>query len=159
MAKASSSHSRDTTAAVSESASKPQDARGLPLVILGLDLKLLCRQCGTKLIIDVSWQGRELNCPHCGMGAVVPQYSDLLIPADASRKAASIASSEAALSPLSDAEIAFLSEPGKTVPRVAEPGTPRLAGVPAPESAHGRSVCAVLPDDAKRAAALASRDA
>jgi len=82
----------------------------LPHKILGLDIKFLCHECGTKLIIDVRWQGRELACPLCEATAVVPHCSDWLRPSDAPRKAAPAAGSVPSASRLSDAEIEFFTE-------------------------------------------------
>jgi len=124
-------------AAGSEFAPNARNTGALPLVVLGLDLKLLCGKCGAKLIVDVRWQGRELNCPYCGTTALVPQYSELPRPADASRNAPPSAEPVATPSRLSEAEIAFLSEVGESVRRGAEPGVSQLDG---------------------RATALASRD-
>lgn len=150
----------------SESAPANKDAGALPLAILGLDLRLLCGECSAKLVIDARWQGRELHCPSCGKAAVVPHYSELLRPTDSSRKAVSSPRPAPAPSRLSEAEIAFLSEPGNIVPRQGEPSGPGLDGAPAPEFQLGPFVRAVLPeersdvqgDDARRVTALASRD-
>jgi DNA-directed RNA polymerase subunit RPC12/RpoP len=105
-------------AAGEENAADPHDAGAGPLGILGLDLKFLCRECGTKLIIDVRWQGRKLNCPHCGTPAVVPHYREVLRVSDRAQKPSSAAGHGTATSRLSDAEIEFLSTPGETSPGV-----------------------------------------
>ena len=123
MAKAFSPPPLDLGAAA-ESAADAQDAGALPLVLLGLDLKLLCVKCGTRLIMDARLQGRELDCPHCGTRVVVPRYLDGLSRADESRRADSAAGIVAALSQLSDAEIAFLSEPDSSPP----PAAPEAVG-------------------------------
>ena len=106
----------------SETGSDILDTGAVPLVLLGLDLKLLCVKCSTKLTIDARWQGRELNCPHCGTGAVVPQYLDSLGTTDAAGRAASAARIVAALSQLSEAEVAFLSEIDSSPPLAARAG-------------------------------------
>ena len=97
-------------AGCTEAAAIKEATGPLPLKILGLDIKFLCHECGTKLIIDVRWQGRELVCPFCGASAVVPPCPDWLRPSDAPRKAASAAGPVPPASRLSNAEIEFFTE-------------------------------------------------
>jgi predicted RNA-binding Zn-ribbon protein involved in translation (DUF1610 family) len=95
-----------------------EDAVALPPGVLGLDLKFLCRECGTKLIIDARWQGRRMNCPQCGTAAVVPQCADFLKPSDSSRNATPVSGVAPPAWSLSHAEVEFLSAPGEVAPRV-----------------------------------------
>jgi len=91
------------------SAHEHEAAGSHPVKILGIDLKFLCHQCGTKLIIDVRWQGRKLNCPQCGTPAVVPHFSGVLRPPEPPAKTASAPRPPPPILRLSTAEIEFLT--------------------------------------------------
>jgi hypothetical protein len=84
------------------------DPEAPPQEIIALELKFLCRECATKLIIAVRWQGHRLKCPHCGARVVVPDCSEIL------RGKTQVGDAGAGLAPiaprLTSAEVEFLSQ-------------------------------------------------
>ena len=68
--------------------------------ILTVVMKFLCPGCEAKMSIDVRWEGKLSECPHCHLAFHVPMLSGPKIVEPPAR---------AALSSLSTEEIAFLS--------------------------------------------------
>ena len=70
----------------------------LPPGILSLEIKILCGHCDSKIRLDARLEGRSISCPICASSVHVPAWSR-----------PPVAASERAASPLSAAEIEFLS--------------------------------------------------
>lgn len=52
----------------------------MPVDILAVEMKLLCSECGTKLRVDVRYEGSEWPCPTCEKPARVPVWLNLWVP-------------------------------------------------------------------------------
>ncbi|MGB8168240.1 MAG: hypothetical protein WCF18_12155 [Chthoniobacteraceae bacterium] len=81
----------------------------LPPGVLSLEVKFLCGECDTKLIIDARWQGRRLNCPQCGAPVVVPECLGIVRAIDETVGGTEVGARTPGASPLTAAEINFLS--------------------------------------------------
>ena len=93
---------------------------GAPLEILGifrpeiLDvvMKFLCPHCESKMCVDVRWEGRAVECPHCHQPFHVPSWSSSEPRATPFPRPTTIRPPErAGRTSLSADEIAFLSDP------------------------------------------------
>ena len=70
----------------------------LPPGILSVEIKILCRQCDSKIRLDARLEGQSISCPVCASSVHVPAWSR-----------PPIAASQRAATALSAAEIEFLS--------------------------------------------------
>lgn len=44
--------------------------------ILDVVMKFLCPHCASKMCVDVRWEGRAAECPHCHQPFEVPSWSN-----------------------------------------------------------------------------------
>ena len=70
----------------------------LPQGILSVEIKILCAHCDSKIRLDARLEGQNISCPVCASSVQVPAWSR-----------PPVAASEIAATPLSPAEIEFLS--------------------------------------------------
>ena len=95
---------RETSSIQRESRAKPR--------IVGIEVKLLCPACDSRLGIDARYGGLAGECPRCRVPLTIPTFSA----ADFVHFGVVSALEGPSRSALTSAEIDFLSAPPETVP-------------------------------------------